>query len=370
MKAVYLFLAFWLGGSIVATAQPPRPRVVDIDGRGVAGVEILTTASCLQTIGGRATATISTLTNANGEFSWALFFPGQGSYCGLTVQYSFALKKDGYTFTRSSFSYTPGIFVPGITVPPFDDRIELIQATTAPTWRTVSAASFAPGLTSEMIVAGFGGELAAATAIARDQLPTQLAGRRVTVWDNTGKEQPAKLFFVSPNQINYLMPRGLANGVAHARLLDESGNLLKVSLFEVRPLAPAIFTANADGSGVPAAIVVHVKPGNAQSIEPVVEYDETARRFVAAPIDLGAETDFVVLVLFGTGWRQVDSLSEVRVIAGGLSCPVEYAGAQPTIEGLDQINARLPRALLGRGLVEVRLIIRNTTSNVVQIHIN
>lgn len=73
------------------------------------------------------------------------------------------------------------------------------------------------------------------------------------------------------------------------------------------------------------------------------------------PIDLGPETEFVVLSLFGTGWRQFGTLSNTRVAIGGVDCPIEYVGLQPTFFGVDQINARLPRALIGKGDLDVKV---------------
>ena len=74
-------------------------------------------------------------------------------------------------------------------------------------------------------------------------------------------------------------------------------------------------------------------------------------------MDLGPDDEFLVLALFGTGWRQA-ALSEVSVriyraneagVVFNVQCPVEYVGKQPTYEGLDQINVRLPRELAGKG---------------------
>ncbi|MGH9844880.1 MAG: hypothetical protein ACREEM_39695 [Blastocatellia bacterium] len=46
------------------------------------------------------------------------------------------------------------------------------------------------------------------------------------------------------------------------------------------------------------------------------------------------------------------------------SCSVEYAGKQPTLAGLDQINARLPRILIGKGEVELYVRIQGREANV------
>src|SRR5262249_33647841 len=206
----------------------------------------------------------------------------------------------------------------------------------------------------EMILAGFGVDLAATTETAAGSLPTTLAGRKLLVKDSAGVEKAAKLFFVSPAQTNYIVPEGLADGLAQIRLVDENNNLIKTGLAEIRKVSAGVFTANSDGQGVPAAIITRVKPGNVQTIEPVAQLDAAQSRFVPLPIDLGPETVFVVLTLFGTGWRQFGALSNTKVTIGDVDCPVEYVGLQPTFDGVDQINARLPRALIGKSDVDVK----------------
>jgi uncharacterized protein (TIGR03437 family) len=266
----------------------------------------------------------------------------------MTVSYSYSLKKNGYIFTRNTYYYRPlG------AVPAYDDRLPLIQGTNLPAWANVSAASFVnnPIIANEMILAGFGADLAQRTEIATEPLPTTLAGRRVLVKDLEGAEKAAKLLFVSPGQINYVTPGGLTPGPAQIRLVDENGSLIRVGLAEIRYLSPAIFTANADGKGVPAAVIVRVKPGNVQNYEPVSQFDQQQQRFVPLALDLGPEDEFLVLSLFGTGWRLAQR-EYVSVQIGGIDCPIEYVGKQPTLEGLDQINARLPRALIGIGEVD------------------
>jgi uncharacterized protein (TIGR03437 family) len=52
---------------------------------------------------------------------------------------------------------------------------------------------------------------------------------------------------------------------------------------------------------------------------------------------------------------------------GRIDCPVEYVGKQPTVEGLDQFNARLPRTLIGLGEVNVEVRIGGILANIVQL---
>lgn len=380
MKLMFSILALLLGGAAVTLAQGIQPRVIDISGKGVPDVEVRSLASCQQTVGGQATATTSTKTDAEGQFNWPLALPGIGSSCGLTVTYNFSLHKDGYVFSRNEFTYRPGNTITPIPIAPFDNRVNLILASTSlnlpPIWESVSAASYRNNqlMAAEMITAGFGFGLAASTELATLPLPISLAWRRVLIKDFAGTERAAKLLFVSPAQINYIAPEGLADGTAIIRLVDESGNLIAAGVAEIGKVSPGIFTANADGQGVPAAVIVRVKPGNAQSYEPVARFDEQQRRFVPLALDLGSDDELIVLALFGTGWRQASNPANVLVSVGNdttnyIQCPVEYVGTQPTIEGLDQLNVRLPRAVIGKGDVNVVVSINGIFTNLVQLKI-
>jgi uncharacterized protein (TIGR03437 family) len=56
----------------------------------------------------------------------------------------------------------------------------------------------------------------------------------------------------------------------------------------------------------------------------------------------------------------------VSVKIGGVDATVQFAGAQGDFVGLDQVNALLPRNLVGRGEVEITLIADGMTSNTVR----
>jgi len=48
---------------------------------------------------------------------------------------------------------------------------------------------------------------------------------------------------------------------------------------------------------------------------------------------------------------------------------VSYAGAQGSLVGLDQVNVKLPRALNGRGEVDLVLTVDGKTANTVRVRI-
>jgi len=59
----------------------------------------------------------------------------------------------------------------------------------------------------------------------------------------------------------------------------------------------------------------------------------------------------------------------VTATIGGVNAPVEYAGAVSGYTGLDQVNLRVPRSLMGRGEVNIVLTADGRTSNTVTVNI-
>lgn len=231
---------------------------------------------------------------------------------------------------------------------------------------TVSAASYARYRNApNAISALFGANLAAATQSATTlPLPTTLGTTSLRVRDSAGLESLAPLFFVSASQINYLTPTGLASGVATLTVLNGS-NVVATGTTLIAPTAPGLFTANASGQGLAAAVVLRVRADGSQVYEPVVRTGPTG--LVGVPIDVSNPAEQVFLLLYGTGIRQRSALSAVTARIGGLSAEVVYAGSQGGLVGLDQLNIRLPQTLAGRGEVELQLLVDGRAANPVNL---
>ncbi len=234
----------------------------------------------------------------------------------------------------------------------------------------VSAASFAGArVSNESIVALFGVNLATATQAATTvPLPESIIGTSVKLTDSAGTDRRAALFFVAPGQINLLAPAGLANGAATVTVTSGSGNVFTTPV-QIASVAPGLFSANANGQGVAAAVVLRIRANGTQSFEPVVTFDSARNRFVPLPIDLGPETDTVYVLLYGSGIRFRTALANVGIKIGGVDVQVEYAGAQNDFPGLDQLNVRLPRSLSGRGEADLVLTVDGQAANTVQLNI-
>ncbi len=235
---------------------------------------------------------------------------------------------------------------------------------------SVSAASFsASALASSAIVAAFGDNLASSVQVGSSSpLPVSLAGTSVTVRDSANAEKIARLFFVSPTQINFLMPEGLATGTATVLVANGEGRL-STGTVTIASVAPALFAANANGKEVPAAVLLRIKADGSQLYEPLAIFDSAQNRFVALPIDLGAESDQVFFVGYGTGFRGRSSLGAVSLKFGGADSEVLFAGAAEGFFGLDQLNARIPRSLIGKGDIDLELTVDGVKANVLKLKI-
>ena len=234
----------------------------------------------------------------------------------------------------------------------------------------VSAATFASGsLATEAIAALFGTGLASGTVSATmTPLPTTLGDAQVQVRDSAGTTRNAPLFYVSPTQINFQIPAGSSAGAATISVLL-NGSTVGQGTATIASVAPGLFTANATGKGVPAAVILRVKADGTQTYESLAQYDQTQSAYVATPIDLGASTDQVFLIGYGTGIRNRSALTAVGATIGGTAAVVSYAGASSGFVGLDQVNILIPRSLASRGSVDVVLGVDSSTANTVTINV-
>ncbi len=237
-----------------------------------------------------------------------------------------------------------------------------------PTAANVSAASYAGSpFAPESIATVFGSSLSTTTLASQSSpLPDLLGGTSVIVRDRLWVERLGPLFFVSPTQVNYMIPPNTATGMASITIKNGE-NIVASSTVQINGVAPGIFTADATGRGLPAALLLRLKSDGTQQYEPVARFDASQNKFVPVPINLTSATDQVYLILFSTGLRFRSSMAAVSVSLGGVPGQVTYAGPQGVLFGLDQINVLLPPSLAGRGDIEVGLVADGQTANTVRI---
>ncbi len=214
----------------------------------------------------------------------------------------------------------------------------LADQTTSRVIAAASAASYKPTLSPGEIAALFGVGLTtgATEAAATQPLPTTLAGTQVFV-----NGTPASLFFASPNQINFQVPRTTAATtgvplVPSATALIEvvsNGQLIRAGAFQIAPVTPAVFTLNASGAGAATAI--------------------DAFTFTPGPFNAKqANGDPNIIAVFGTGLGtdatdiDGDVSASVRATLDGNPVTVSYAGRAPGFTGLNQFNVVFPANII------------------------
>ena len=232
----------------------------------------------------------------------------------------------------------------------------------------VSAASFSGDTVApDSIVAAFGQGLATDLFIPNaGDFPTTLGGVSIKATDSAGIDRLAQLYFVSQGQINFVMPGGMAPGLAQVTELS-NGQPLASGSVKIATVAPSIFTADSSGKGPAAAVWLRVAADGTQT-SGLTFACQSNGTCTTVPIDLGAASDQVILLLFGTGIRG-RSNAGASATMGDQSATVLGAQAQGQYPGFDQANIRIPRQLIGRGEVNVVLNVDGQAANVVKINI-
>jgi uncharacterized protein (TIGR03437 family) len=287
------------------------------------------------------------LTRNPNQFDWQSAIPSRYTD---TMKISISGQLEGtfmtHEFTNFSPHVTTGMFLQALGLKPIV--------------RPVSGASFeGTSLASESIATVFTPGLAPELEVSASGPQVALQGATASIRSAAGTESAGRWFFVSPGQGSFLVPSGLAAGDA---VLKIQGGDRRVALpVKIAATSPGIFTANGNGQGAPAAVILRVSPDNTRSTE--FPFAAGANGFVAAPIRF--QGDRLFLDLYATGVR---GSTNVQVLLGGETIAPLYAGAQPQFVGLDQVTFELPPNFAGRGRVEVVIVAGGVRSNVVELN--
>jgi uncharacterized protein (TIGR03437 family) len=226
-----------------------------------------------------------------------------------------------------------------------------------------SAAAPSSAVAPDSLASLYGANLAPGVAQASAQpLPLALGGVMLSVTDAAGATRAAPLVYISPGQINFVVPDGTAPGLA---TLLVAGQTLTAA---VQSVAPTLFSMNGAGSGVAAATAIMVQAANPLLQFPVPVFQCAGSSCASVPIVLGVDTP-VYVSFFGTGIRNRSSLANVVVTINGIGMPVLYAGPAPGYTGLDQVNAGLVLSLRGSGESKVVLTVDGRAANTVTINV-
>ncbi|MEO8099843.1 MAG: SBBP repeat-containing protein [Acidobacteriota bacterium] len=246
--------------------------------------------------------------------------------------------------------------------------LRISSADGLPGMRIISAASYSGVAVSPGSIATAGGQgLTSATATAATPV-TPLGGATLRVKDAAGVEREAKLYFVSPGQINFIVPEDAQTGLAEVTVLD-AGIAKAKGTIRIANVAPGFFSANASGQGTAAALYTVVR-GATQSTNLTYQCGATPGSCTGIPLGVSGFADSVYVSLYGTGIAKRTALSAVTATAAGINIPVQYAGPQTQYAGLDQLNlGPLPATLAGKGIVDVIVTVDGEVANTVTLTI-
>src|SRR5579859_3579308 len=161
----------------------------------------------------------------------------------------------------------------------------------------INAASGTDIIAPGSIAAAFGRQVGASTVSATSlPLSTTLGGVSIDVTDSANALGMASLFYVSPNQINFVVPDSTKTGTATVKILGGANSPMSTTV-QVAKVAPGLFTANGAGVGVAAAIAIR-RDIATQTDNPVPVYHCDANGCSSMGIEIGPDAQ-VFLELFG-----------------------------------------------------------------------
>ncbi|MDT4896592.1 MAG: large repetitive protein [Acidobacteriota bacterium] len=157
---------------------------------------------------------------------------------------------------------------------------------------------------------------------ANGNYPTTVDGTTVTV-----NGRSAQIFFVSPTQVNFLVPAQTELGTATVVVTNAEGFQSRGTVSVMRA-APGIYTESGDGLG--KANALNADTGTAEPFDP--------------------SNGNLRLVILTTGVRKA---TQVTVTAGGRALTFESVMNSPDMPGMDEIRVLVPSDLRGAGTVNL-----------------
>jgi uncharacterized protein (TIGR03437 family) len=174
-------------------------------------------------------------------------------------------------------------------------------------------------------------------------LPTTMEGVTVYV-----AGQPAGLFFVSPGQINFLLPYAITTPTASVYVLRQGSGGPTVTI----PLAgtsPGFFEWNGN-----LALAVHANGALITAASPA-SGGEVIILFAAG---LGRTSPDIISGEVVSRATPILNLAQFRILLNGAALPaanVLYAGLAPGFSGLYQINLQLPAVLPSNPAIQIAI---------------
>lgn len=206
-----------------------------------------------------------------------------------------------------------------------------------------SSAPFTAGIANGELLTLYGSNLAAATVVANGApFPKALGGVTVSI---NGLAAP--IYYVSPAQISVIVPYGNTFGIARIQVTNNEVASNVVTQY-VNLSAAGIFTVPPGGLG--SGALVHNATGALVTKANPAVAGEYLQMFVTGlgsviPTVADGIAGPVNPLSYSSYFNSDAAKNQIRVLVGGVSSPVVYAGLAPNLAGLYQISFQVPPGL-------------------------
>ncbi|MDA0203920.1 MAG: hypothetical protein O3A53_09045 [Acidobacteria bacterium] len=211
----------------------------------------------------------------------------------------------------------------------------------------LSAPSYASTVSPDSVATAFGVDLANETAVgtldATGRLPRELAGVIVRVNGHS-----AQLAYVSTWQLNFVVPRPVAAGLAEVEVILDGATVASGTV-EVANVAPGLFSLDSSGTG-PGAIL------NAATY--------AGSPFVTQTWQLPGCDKRTRLTVYASGLRFADT-ETIDATLGGISAPIDFAGASELFPGVDELRIIVPEQIASLDNAALTITVDGIAANTV-----
>jgi uncharacterized protein (TIGR03437 family) len=177
---------------------------------------------------------------------------------------------------------------------------------------------------------------------------------------------PAPISYVSPNQINVLVPFEISGSYATFQVSSDIGLSNPVTLY-VAKTAPGVFASLAGGfaPGLGPAAAQHANFSAVTEDNPA-EVGETLMLYVTG---LGAVSPAVKDGFAAVAKPLSYVVADVTVTVDGLNAPVSFKGLAPGFAGLYQVNFEVPKGVSSGKLVSLSLATPDAVTSEAKLYI-
>jgi len=208
---------------------------------------------------------------------------------------------------------------------------------------TQTVEALAPNTIATLYGTNLAFDTVAVTGVVGGTMPTSLDG--VGVWINSIS---CSVFFVSPTQINFLVPYQLVAGTVSLVVArdGQAGNTVSIQLNNT---SPGLFVWNGNN-----AVAAHLNGQVISPTSPAVP-GEVVVLFVAG---LGRTSPDTTSGQLATAAFPIYYFSQLQILLNGVACPpgsILYAGLSPGFAGLYQINLQLPADVSANPQIQVAI---------------